>query len=91
MTEVTLNRYAWGPIPYHSRWRHFEAGGVDRLAELNRLLEGATPRERVKAHIDLVVVSVLLDAGAGPDWSYTESASGQRFTRSEGLGKDPFN
>jgi len=91
VTEVTLNRYAWGPIPYHSRWRHFEAGGVDRLAELNRLLEGATPRERVKAHIDLVVVSVLLDAGAGPDWSYTESASGQRFTRSEGLGVASFH
>jgi hypothetical protein len=25
-------------IPLHSRWRHFEAGGVDRKAELARLL-----------------------------------------------------
>ncbi|MFT4269301.1 MAG: URC4/urg3 family protein [Xenophilus sp.] len=91
VAEVTRDRYAGGPIPYHSRWRHFEAGGVDRLAELNRLLEGATPRERVKAHIDLVVVSVLLDAGAGPGWSYAESAGGQRFTRSEGLGVASFH
>ena len=36
--------------------------------------------------IDLTVVSVLLDAGAGPDWHYDEAASGQRFARSEGLG-----
>ena len=36
--------------------------------------------------IDLAVVSVLLDAGAGADWRYDEAASGQRFTRSEGLG-----
>ncbi len=36
--------------------------------------------------IDLAVVSVLLDAGAGPDWHYDEADSGHRFTRSEGLG-----
>jgi len=29
---------------------------------------------------------VLLDAGAGPDWSYQEASTGQRFSRSEGLG-----
>ena len=44
VAEVTRDRYDWGPIPYHSRWRHFEAGGVDRLAQLNALLKGATPR-----------------------------------------------
>jgi hypothetical protein len=38
--------------------------------------------------IDLTVVSVLLDAGAGSDWSYLER--GQRFTRSEGLGVASF-
>lgn len=89
--EVTRDRYAWGPIPYHSRWRHFEAGGVDRRAELDRLLAGADSRERARAQLDLVLVSVLLDAGAGPDWHYIESASGQRFTRSEGLGVASFH
>ena len=40
VAEVTRDRYDWGPIPYHSLWRHFEAGGVDRLAQLDALLEG---------------------------------------------------
>ena len=35
--------------------------------------------------MDLVVVSVLLDAGAGNTWKYTEEQSGQTFSRSEGL------
>lgn len=86
VADVTRNRYGWQPIPYHSRWRHFEAGGVDRLGELNRRLADQPPHARAKAHIDLVLVSVLLDAGAGPDWTYHETSSGQNFARSEGLG-----
>ena len=92
VAEVTRDRYPWGPIPYHSRWRHFEAGGVDRLKQLDELLGADVhDRERARARIDLVLVSVLLDAGAGADWHYTESASGQRFTRSEGLGVASFH
>ncbi|CAA2104765.1 URC4/urg3 family protein [Variovorax paradoxus] len=86
VAEVTRERYPWDTIPYHSRWRHFEAGGINRLEELNTLLGDADARQRARAHIDLVLVSVLLDAGAGPDWHYTESSTGERFTRSEGLG-----
>ena len=86
VATVTRDRYGWQPIPYHSRWRHFEAGGVDRLGELNRRLADQPAHARAKAHIDLVLVSVLLDAGAGPDWKYHEAASGQSFARSEGLG-----
>ncbi len=92
VVQATQARYAWRPIPYHSRWRHFEAGGVDRSAELDRLLgDHATPRMRAQARIDLAVVSVLLDAGAGADWSYHESASDQRFSRSEGLAVASFH
>jgi hypothetical protein len=92
VADVTRERYPSGRIPFHSRWRHFETGGVDRLAELDRLLgDKVTPRERARVQIDLVLVSVLLDAGAGPDWHYVESASGQRFTRSEGLGVASFH
>ncbi|HEY2255347.1 MAG TPA: DUF1688 family protein [Variovorax sp.] len=91
VAEVTRDRYAWGPIPYHSRWRHFEAGGVDRLGALDQLLAGADARQRARAHLDLVLVSVLLDAGAGPGWHYSEAASGQRFTRSEGLAIGSFH
>ena len=36
-------------VPYHSRWRHFEAGGVDRKAELDARWPGAAPRT-ARAH-----------------------------------------
>jgi Protein of unknown function (DUF1688) len=75
VADVTRARFPDLSIPFHSRWRHFEAGGIDRTADLD-----------VHAMIDLAVVSVLLDAGAGPDWHYDEAKSGQCFARSEGLG-----
>ena len=87
---VTRERYGDGPIPYHSRWRHFEVGGVDRRAEFDRALGDVPAVELARAHIDLTVVSVLLDAGAGPDWRYAEAISGQQFARSEGLGVASF-
>ena len=90
VAEVTRQRYPGGDIPFHSRWRHFEAGGVDRRAGLDEQL-GTDAQERARIHIDLALVSVLLDAGAGPDWSYREADSGQRFSRSEGLGVASFH
>ncbi|MCC7216909.1 MAG: DUF1688 family protein [Burkholderiales bacterium] len=86
VAAVTRRRYPDLAIPYHSRWRHFEAGGIDRGAELERTLAGRSIAERARARIDLAVVSVLLDAGAGATWRYEEAATGARFTRSEGLG-----
>ncbi len=86
VAAVTRRRYPTLAIPYHSRWRHFAAGGVDRRVELDLALAGRAAAERARAHIDLAMVSVLLDAGAGPTWRYDEVESGQRFTRSEGLG-----
>ncbi len=86
VADVTRTRYPDLAIPYHSRWRHFEAGDIDRNADLRSRLAGLDPADQARALIDLAVVSVLLDAGAGPDWGYVESGTGQRFTRSEGLG-----
>jgi hypothetical protein len=85
VADVTATRYPDLKIPYHSRWRHFEVGGVDRKAQLDARLAPLDAPARARAMIDLTVVSVLLDAGAGPDWRYHESASGQCFSRSEGL------
>jgi Protein of unknown function (DUF1688) len=84
VADVTRARYPDLTIPYHSRWRHFEAGGVNRKADLDARLAALDAPARARAMIDLAVVSVLL--GAGPDWHYDEAASGQRFARSEGLG-----
>ncbi|HEX5144981.1 MAG TPA: URC4/urg3 family protein, partial [Mycobacterium sp.] len=86
VADLTRERFPDLVIPYHSRWRHFEAGGVDRRAELEARLADETQTARARAMIDLTVVSVLLDAGAGPHWRYRENATGQWFSRSEGLG-----
>jgi hypothetical protein len=90
VAAVTRRRYPDLAIPGHSRWRHFEAGGVDRRAELERALAELPLAGRARARIDLTVVSVLLDAGAGPGWGYVEAESGRRYTRSEGLGVASF-
>ena len=90
VAAVTRERYPSLAIPYHSRWRHFEAGGVDRRAGLDERLAGADPGAKARAQIDLAVVSVLLDAGAGGAWQWREAASGQSFGRSEGLGVASF-
>jgi hypothetical protein len=63
--------------------------GVDRKAELDRLLAGRSTEDVARAHIDLTVLSVLLDAGAGPQWQYTEAGpdgTAHSYSRSEGLG-----
>jgi hypothetical protein len=91
VVDATRERYPKLHIPFHSRWRHFEAGGVDRKAELDRLLQGHDPTVRAGAMIDLTVVSVLLDAGAGAGWKYVEPATGKTFTRSEGLAVASFH
>ncbi len=72
-------------IPHHARWRHFAAGGVDRWAPLGAALAGLGVDEVARARVELCIVSVLLDAGAGPDWHYTEPGTGLVLARSEGL------
>lgn len=61
-------------------------GGRPRI---NQLLQSWPTRidaqERTRRLIDLFVVSVLLDAGAGTKWSYKSKESGKIYTRSEGL------
>ena len=83
VVEVTRRRYPDLRVPFHSRWRHFSAGGVDRAA---LVALGADRAETARSRIDLAIVSVLLDAGAGPGWRYQEAETGQVLARSEGLG-----
>ncbi|YAF98148.1 MAG: URC4/urg3 family protein [Nodularia sp. CChRGM 3473] len=72
-------------VPFHSRWRHFEVGGVPRLAWLDTQLAELTSLEKAAAKFDLAVVSVLLDAGAGDVWRYDEQSTNLTWGRSEGL------
>jgi hypothetical protein len=90
--KVTRQRFANpAAIPFHSRWRHFEAGGRDRWAALAPRLTHLPKEEIARRRIDLAVVSVLLDAGAGAAWSYREPGTNETYARSEGLGVASFH
>lgn len=94
VVETTRASYPDLRVPVHSRWRHFEAGGADRwaaLADAAGLAGEAQRLERARVRIDLVIPSVLLDAGAGAAWHYDDAAHGQRLSRSEGLGVASFD
>ncbi|HYD37024.1 MAG TPA: DUF1688 family protein, partial [Allosphingosinicella sp.] len=69
--RVTRERYPDLAIPFHARSRHFVAGAP----------APADPR----GAFDLIILSVLLDAGTGPGWRFADPASGRTFDRSEGL------
>jgi hypothetical protein len=73
-------------IPFHSRWGHFRVGGLDRAKNLDQALSASNPLEKARCKLDLVITSVLLDAGAGAAWKFHEKETGKDFSRSEGLG-----
>ncbi|MDP6352276.1 MAG: URC4/urg3 family protein [Alphaproteobacteria bacterium] len=72
-------------VPFHSRWRHFSVGEVDRWGRLATALDGEPVDAIARSRIDLAVTSVLLDAGAGEQWRYRDDETGQVHGRSEGL------
>ncbi|MBF2029343.1 MAG: URC4/urg3 family protein [Oscillatoriales cyanobacterium C42_A2020_001] len=88
--QVIRETYPNLEVPFHSRWRHFEVGKSPRLEQLKTRLAGLPPRDRAKAKLDLAIISVLLDAGAGSDWNYVEASTGEVFKRSEGLAVASF-
>src|SRR5262245_37817901 len=90
VADVTREAHPDLKIPYHSRWRHFAAGGVDRWDALAVRID-ADSIERARIAVDLATVSVLLDAGAGERWRYREAATGLSFARSEGLAVASFD
>jgi hypothetical protein len=72
-------------VPLHARWRHFIFNGRDLWMETAARRTWHDAAARARAEFDLAIVSVLLDAGAGPDWRYTDAATGLIIGRSEGL------
>jgi len=73
-------------IPAHGRWQHFEAGGRPRVDQLLASWPTSVDvQERTRRLIDLFLISVLLDAGAGTRWLYKSKESGKIYRRSEGL------
>jgi hypothetical protein len=72
-------------VPFHARWRHFVIDGVDRWAAIADVQRWPDRAARARAEFDLAIISVLLDAGAGPTWRYRDQATGAAIGRSEGL------
>ncbi|WVQ79123.1 hypothetical protein IAT38_001218 [Cryptococcus sp. DSM 104549] len=82
----------YAAIPPHCRRNHFITPGNNRITTLlssPSFPPTSAPLARAAALIDLNLVSVLLDAGAGPAWAYTETDEAGKVVwkggRSEGL------
>jgi hypothetical protein len=83
--DTTRAAYPTLDIPFHSRWRHFDIDGFDYWDEIDQAMAWPSTAEKARAAFDLAIVSVLLDAGAGPGWKYRYPVSGETVSRSEGL------
>jgi hypothetical protein len=84
--ETTRAAYPSFDVPFHSRWRHFVSNGDDRWAAVADRADWSDRAARARAEFDLAIVSVFLDAGAGPSWRYRDPGTGAAIGRSEGLG-----
>tara|TARA_B100000686_G_C16793180_1_gene980254 strand:+ start:251 stop:1447 length:1197 start_codon:yes stop_codon:yes gene_type:complete len=83
LLEINTN-YPDSKIPFHSRWRHFEINKTN-LWDLAAREANIATIERLISAGDLAIISVLLDAGAGSEWSYKDKETGLVLPRSEGL------
>lgn len=90
METIHLN-YPDMNIPFHSRWGHFRPGNIDRSLWLKARIKELSPLEQARIKWDLVIPSVLLDAGAGTQWKYFEKETSKDYSRSEGLGVASFH
>ncbi|HXA39475.1 MAG TPA: DUF1688 family protein [Phenylobacterium sp.] len=86
--QVVREAYPDLNVPFHARWRHFRVEGRDLWAERDK--PWSDSRDQARAAFDLAITSVLLDAGAGPDWRFRDAATGATLSRSEGLGIASF-
>ena len=91
VAEVTRERCPDLRVPLHSRWRHFE--GPDGNSRWTAVADeaGLAGAERARCAVELAVVSVLLDAGAGAGWRYRDEPAGRQVGRSEGLALATFD
>ncbi len=84
--QTTRDAYPKLDVPFHSRWRHFVLDNDNRWAAITGRTQWPDPAARARAEFDLAIVSVFLDAGAGPTWRYRDPKTGAAIGRSEGLG-----
>lgn len=85
VAAVIRDQYPTLAVPFHARWRHFAVDGVDLWGPIADGIDWPDAAPRARTEFDLAIVSVLLDAGSGPGWAYTDAGTGRTLTRSEGL------
>jgi hypothetical protein len=85
VAAVIRDRYPSQVVPFHARWRQFVVLGQDVWRETAAKRSWPDRATRARAEFDLAIVSVLLDAGAGPLWRYRDAATAATMGRSEGL------
>jgi hypothetical protein len=85
VADVIRTNYPHLHVPLHARWRHFVFNGRDLWATRKAAATWRNAAALARAEFDLAIVSVLLDAGAGPAWHYHDQPTGLTVTRSEGL------
>jgi Protein of unknown function (DUF1688) len=85
VAAVVRERYPRLNVPVHSRWRHFVFDGHDLWDAIATRTHWKSAEAGARSAFDLVIVSVLLDAGAGVGWRYDDGATGLTAARSEGL------
>jgi hypothetical protein len=82
VAEVCRENYPDLKIPFHCRWNHFKFQSKHLVEEA--LKKGSfSDEDKGRALFDLMIVSVLLDAGAGDAWRF--QLEGESIGRSEGL------
>src|SRR3990167_6006485 len=82
---VIRQQYPTLEVPFHARWRHFVVGGRDLWGEMAQTADWPDAQAKARAAFDLAITSVLLDAGAGPDWRFLDAPTRPETRRSEGL------
>jgi hypothetical protein len=85
VAALARTRFPTLAVPLHARRRHVEAGahGAARVAALDAAVARAAGP--AASAVEAMLISVLLDAGAGAAWRFTEPGTGEVFARSEGL------
>mmetsp|Transcript_65144 Transcript_65144/g.103715 ORF Transcript_65144/g.103715 Transcript_65144/m.103715 type:complete len:841 (+) Transcript_65144:35-2557(+) len=90
VTKCINEHYPDLNIPLHSRFRHFNEKAMSGLMA-SWQQKYVDKQEQVRRLVDLVTISVLLDAGAGADWKYISAQDQQVYSRSEGLALASFD
>jgi len=85
VADVVRERYPRLDVPVHSRWRHFVLEGRDLWADIGVKANWKSADAAARSAFDLVITSVLLDAGSGAAWRYHDRATALTLGRSEGL------